>query len=425
MPLRFDRTTSNKVTKTKDGFLRAETHVAKVGILKYRLLDGTVRSEYVPPETLFDSESMETLKLIPVVMEHAGMQKINVKNAKQHQIGTTGETVKADSAAFLDASMVVTDEKSIEQIEQGSNEISCCYDAVLIEKPGSFNGEPYTHVQTKRVYNHISFTKRGRAGSDIALRFDSLSSDDGVEEVENFDGGPGSGKHKAAYHKFHNEGPQHMTKEEFQLAREHAKRIKDDDSEQKIKDAHNERFESKMDSNISTSKKEKRMNKILINGIEYEVPAEVKVAFDSLNSDMVKVKADAEKSKGEKDAVQAKYDSTVAEMPAKINAGIQERITLLKTAEKILPKETKLDSMDNAAIRKEIIKIKLPKISLDGKSEEYVQACFDSAIEAPEVSKIPEQRAQSATKYDTNSIPADIDADVARQAYIDKLNGKK
>lgn len=368
--LRFDRATTNKATKTNEGFLKATANVSKVGILKYRMVDGSIRSEFVPPETLFDSESMKSLELKPITIEHDG-GKIDVKNAKKHQIGFTGETISREDN-YLTASLIVTNEDGINEIEKkGRSEISLCYDALVTEQPGTYNGEPYTHVQTKRVYNHATFTKKGRAGSDVALRFDSLSSEDGFEIHE--------------------------------------------------------------DNELNFPPKEKKiMAKVMIKGIEYEAAQEVINALneattkcDSLVAEVANVNKTVSEAQGKADAITAKFDSLTSELPAKIKAGVEERIALINVAQKALPKDTKFDSMDNDQIRKAVISAKLPKINLEGKGAEYISACFDSAVETIKETKIDSasfNRSQSATFMNPDAIVVDVSAEDARKKMIERNN---
>ena len=73
MEVRFDDVTGEPVTrdvrrressalerptKTPEGFLRAEAFIAKPGVVSYTLSDGKTRREYIPPETIFDADSM-------------------------------------------------------------------------------------------------------------------------------------------------------------------------------------------------------------------------------------------------------------------------------------------------------------------------------------------------------------------------------
>lgn len=129
----------------------------------------------------------------------------------------------------------------------------------------------------------------------------------------------------------------------------------------------------------------KSMSKIkLDNGIEYDVPAEVEVAMKAITE-----KADA--SKKEFDAMSAKYDSAVAEIEklkadaekaeadfkAKFDEAVATTIELRTIAQK--HGIEKADEMSNEEIKKAVVAKVHPKLSLDGKSAEYIEVAFDLA----------------------------------------------
>ena len=120
------------------------------------------------------------------------------------------------------------------------------------------------------------------------------------------------------------------------------------------------------------------------NGIEYDVPAEVKVAFDAMT-------AKAEEQKKEFDAMTAKFDSATAEIEklkqdaakaeadfkAKFDEAVKTTIELRTIASK--HGIEKADEMSNDEIKKAVVAKVHPKLNLDGKSAEYIAVAFDLA----------------------------------------------
>lgn len=120
------------------------------------------------------------------------------------------------------------------------------------------------------------------------------------------------------------------------------------------------------------------------NGIEYDVPAEVKVAFDAMT-------AKAEEQKKEFDAMTAKFDSATAEIEklkadaekaeadfkAKFDEAVKTTIELRTIAQK--HGIEKADEMSNDEIKKAVVAKVHPKLNLDGKSAEYIEVAFDLA----------------------------------------------
>jgi hypothetical protein len=140
-----------------------------------------------------------------------------------------------------------------------------------------------------------------------------------------------------------------------------------------------------MDGNQSIEEVETMSTKIKMdNGIEYEVPAEVKVAYDAMVE-----KADA--TKKDLDAMTAKFDSATAEIEklkadaekaeadfkAKFDEAVKTTIELRSIAQK--HGIEKADEMSNDEIKKAVVAKVHPKLNLDGKSAEYIAVAFDLA----------------------------------------------
>ena len=136
---------------------------------------------------------------------------------------------------------------------------------------------------------------------------------------------------------------------------------------------------------ILESEVDKMSKKIkLDNGIEYDVPAEVEVAFGAMI-------AKADEQKKELDAMTAKFDSATAEIEklkqdaakaeadfkAKFDDAVKTTIELRTIAQK--HGIEKADEMSNEEIKKAVVMKVHPKLNLDGKSAEYIAVAFDLA----------------------------------------------
>ena len=128
----------------------------------------------------------------------------------------------------------------------------------------------------------------------------------------------------------------------------------------------------------------KEMSKIKLDGIEYDVPAEVDTAFKGMTE-----KADEQKKAI--DELSAKYDSATAEIEklksdaekqeadfkAKFDEAVKTTIELRSIAQK--HGIEKADEMSNDEIKKAVVAKVHPKLNLDGKSAEYIAVAFDLA----------------------------------------------
>ena len=137
----------------------------------------------------------------------------------------------------------------------------------------------------------------------------------------------------------------------------------------------------------------------LDNGIEYDVPAEIKVAYNAMVEK-------ADETKKELDAMTAKFDSAGAEIEklkadaekaeadfkAKFDSAVKETIDLRVIAQ--AHGIEKADEMTNDEIKKAVVMKVHPKLNLDGKSAEYIEVAFDLAkdVESQHQDAMADQR---------------------------------
>lgn len=125
------------------------------------------------------------------------------------------------------------------------------------------------------------------------------------------------------------------------------------------------------------------MEKVRIDGLEYEAAPEVVRYISKLEEKARADKAEADKAQAKMDALEAdlkkEKEAHAADVKAHedaFDAKVKERIDLLDTARKF--RIEKADAMDDASIKKAVI-ASVRKINLDGKSAEYINAAYDLA----------------------------------------------
>jgi len=153
-----------------NGFLRVDGLAAKVGIMSYINTDGSVRHELVTHETLFNADSIQSLKGVPVTNNHPPVL-INPENYNQYSGGSVTDSKRSDSA--LSVSLSINNNDAIEAVKSGKKELSCGYAVELDNTPGTWQGQNYDAIQTKRIYNHLAIVNKGRAGSECRLNLDA------------------------------------------------------------------------------------------------------------------------------------------------------------------------------------------------------------------------------------------------------------
>lgn len=173
---RYDLHRLDAAEKLASGALRIGARVAKVGVLDYTDADGNTWGELVPPETLFASDSMATLRAVALTDLHPG-SLVTPETRKGLQVGHVGDVIAQDGP-YLSAPVYVTDAAAIDLVQRGERkDVSCGYTCDLDETPGVFEGKPYRAIQHARIYNHLGVGPEGwgRAGTDVGLRLDGAS----------------------------------------------------------------------------------------------------------------------------------------------------------------------------------------------------------------------------------------------------------
>ena len=362
-------------TRTDEGYIKGVAPVAKIGILRYRLPNGDIRRELVNADTLFNSDSMKTLEMKPFTNLHPKEVLLDNRTVKRRKIGATGETVKQDGEHLM-VSYVIMDKDAVDSIDLGRKQLSPGYRCDLLLESGNLDGEDYDAIQKRRRYNHVALCDNARGGSSLQINIDHC---DGFESDENF-----------TY-------------------------------------------------NSLTTKKEKIMPKINIDGIDYEASQEVINSHKKLATKVTSLqgKIDAHTDgvssvTAERDNLQTKVDGYEKEMPGKIRDGIKNRIRLERLAEVVLDSKDldKLDSLENIDLKKKIIVASYPDstIKLDDRDEAYLDVRIDGVLDGLTEKKkeaVNSQRQISAKKFDENKRD-EKDETKSRNDMIDDLeNGYK
>lgn len=325
---RFDVGEITSLQETDEGFMRGLARVTRTGVFYYRNADGTTRRELRHPDDVFNLDSLNSMKLIPITNLHPENRLVTADTAKQLSIGYTGESFIPDGK-FVMMPIVITDREGIEAVKNGREELSLGYEVELDEMPGTYDGIEYDFRQRNIKYNHLAIVDKGRAGPDVRLNTDE------------------------------------------------AEQISDHDNS---------------DDKQSSQPRSKTMPKLrLDNGCEYEVPQEViagvesmrqqitnaQVKLDEANTALEKQKAAADTATESAKKLQERVDG----LDKEIAAAVSNRISLERTANAILGGEVKLDAMSDVDIRKAIILNQFPEARLDGQSDAYLSARYDAAIE--------------------------------------------
>lgn len=340
MALRYDRGTLRPVRRLPNGQLRADAYLTRTGIFIYRNPDGSERREYRPPEEVFNQDSLESFQMVPLTDNHPP-EMVTAENCKQYAVGSIGETVRKDGDKIA-ASLVVFDKATIDKLEAGKVQLSCGYEADVIDKPGEVDGMRYDAIQTNIRGNHVAIVDTGRAGPDVRVRMDAAIMVEDTACVP--------------------------------TSSEDAKK------------------ESTMD--IETLKKQ-------------VADLEAKLATEKTRADQAEAQRDSKEA--ELKALQEKLDTAEkarTDSENSIGDKVRARVNLETKALGYLGKETDLAALTERQIKCAVVK-KLDNVEIaEEKSEDYVTARFDAAIER-------------ADKADEALANARVDAEAAKDAPAD------
>lgn len=374
--------------KSPNGYLKADAYVTRIGVFEYRLPDGTVHKELRPPDEVFDASSLNTLSEVPVTNEHPPVM-LDSKNTKKYAVGMVGEKVDKE-AIFVKCRMTVTDQETIDQLENAEKqETSCGYTCTLEENPGEWQGDAYDAIQRNIVYNHVAIVERGRAGSAVRVHMDGADLEAGTQ-VKNDDLVEHAKTFKAGQHAESNDKQEdNMVKvtlagKEFDASEELAKAI-----------AESEKAHADAVAKMGDSAKEADA---------------LKGKADALTDELKLKSAELEKSKAEK--------LDVAAMKKVVGA----RLELEKFAKDALKDDAAkmdFDKLSDIEVKKAVVAKAYPSVKLDDKQDAYIECRYDILVEGgiPKADPVAEALRRKAAEAGSTEV---FDAVAAREKAMER-----
>lgn len=335
-----------------------EGYATRAGVFKYLEPDGTPRLEYRSPEEVEKSAS----NLVHRVLTNRHPEgRVTPKNANALQQGVVLDATWEPEGQRIKVSCLVTTEELLESIGAGRRELSCGYEADVVAEAGvSPGGDAYTHVQRDIQHNHLAVVDAGRAGPTCALRLDAQGDAVGVVPVS-----PPIPAPLAA---------------------------------------------NPVSPPPIRGVEEKPMVKVVINGVEYEVPEAVAVALQAERDAMKAKLMEAEKAESsaledvkEKQALVVAADTAKAEVAAKLDTAekslkaTQVKLDEAKDEVRTLKRE-RADGSSEAVIQKRVMErtdLQTKVSDVLGKNYDYATAsnqklrvdALEKVLEGREASK--------------------------------------
>ena len=148
-----------------NGYLVTTAKLARIGPMQYLgeeigKQSGKVYDVYVDESELFNDATIKSFEGVSVTVEHPTEMEVNAHNWKELAVGHISN-VRRDGD-FLIGDVVVNDSKAIKIVQDGKIEVSCGYDAELVEADGKIK-----KVDIKG--NHLAIVDEGRCGDKCKL----------------------------------------------------------------------------------------------------------------------------------------------------------------------------------------------------------------------------------------------------------------
>jgi hypothetical protein len=376
---RYDFSPIEKYEVTPEGYLRAWASIARTGIQLYTDADGSVRREYRPETEVASPDSLASFAGKAITSEHPPVL-LDAENTKDYQVGFSGTEVVYDNG-FVKAVMTITDQDTIERIMRGdAREVSAGYRVNYDPTPGvTDSGENYDGIQKEILGNHIAVVRRGRAGPQVKLHLDRQdAADPSLLSIE---------ENLTMSAKVVFDGAEFEVTESVALA------------------ITKEREDAKM--SFEDMKK------------KYD---ELQSAADSMKSEMdameKEMKGKCDSAEGRADALAEQVEELNTELAAakeiNLDSMVEERVALIEKAKPVLDAAYDFAGKNAREVMVDSIKaVRGDELDLSEKSDDYVQAMFDT---------LSEGRKDSATTDELRKAVASIASpQSAPSSYMDML----
>ena len=313
---------ASKFEVTPEGYLKGRAAVTNIGVCTYRYGDGQIVRELRLPDEVFKPESMETIKNKPITIDHP-KEFVTVDNIENFAVGMSGSEVRTDNI-YLSVDLLIHKPEAIQAIKDGKKFLSCGYSCDVEASSGRWLGVEYDAIQRNISYNHISAVENPRCGETAVIKMDHMDAADAVL----------------------------------------VEKIEEDIMADKV-DELNQKLDEVEKLNATLNKDN----------------AELQAKLDALVSEKTALEAERDTLKDKVDGLETKVKEVEAKVldAASIAEKVTAKVALIDQA-KALEVEAKAD-MSDLDIKKAVIMKIFPKAVLEGKSDAYIDARYDSALE--------------------------------------------
>lgn len=190
---RIDSSGSLAISPLPNGGFRVDARTTRVGVLSYRMTDGSIRRELRHPEDVFSADSLASYRDAAVTVGHPSVL-VDAANWRQYSAGHMGPA--RVEHPFVSSELAVQDGEACRRVALDSEDpealrdCSLGYTCDVQMGAGVWEGEPYDARQRNIRVNHVALLRRGegRAGTTVGLRLDAATSILGAMKTHKIDG---------------------------------------------------------------------------------------------------------------------------------------------------------------------------------------------------------------------------------------------
>lgn len=387
---------------TEEGYLVAPARFARPGIQLYRGSDlmahpsfpadkfdeKSIVRMYRPPTEVFDKDSMNSFKNVPVTDNHPP-QLLSARTYRKHTVGNLLSDVGVDvENGCLIATIKVMDEKAVKNIASGKVQMSAGYKSEIVFEDGvSPDGEPYDAIQKGIEGNHVAIVDKGRAGESIKIADACAMCGAETPKMPNM--------------KIVVDGESYTIQGESKSYFLIGQMMKDSAAEflreQKEMSSENEAENTDEDYNeVNAGKKTKSEpedKKSLVNDapntegnplqdedikIKQEILMDLKEQVEKLEAENAELIVAKESAEAAADVAKTALSDAEAKVPTvdQIDALVAERSEVVAKCSAIVD-GIETEGKSNLELKTEAVKVKLGDSAVEGKSETYIEAAFD------------------------------------------------
>lgn len=349
MLTRYDTAPINRITQdAQTGFVHiTNVPIACVGVFPYMKADNSVEMEAKLPTELLSEGTVSSANSKPITDNHPD-ELVTQVNARNYMKGFTATNAHVENDK-LKVDMTITDKSLIDEINKGKQELSIGFETEVVPKKGEYKGVAYDSVQRNIRINHVAVVEQGRAGHSVRLLGDS------AEMVEQ---------------------DAHETK---------GKRM--DTTKVRLDGA---------DVTVATVDADKIIKLDADNADKAKKIAELENQIKEKQKELDELKGKSEEEKKNADEAQAKADAAEKELDSlkkeysgdAMQKAVNDRLNLVGKIKPYLGDSYDFNGKTDKQLKLDTITALDSSIDLKDKSDDYINAYFDAALQAKNAPRV-------------------------------------